>query len=159
MFRRSRTELLAACRELLTGCPQLVHINLSHISIRLAPAERALLLEEFLLDESKPPPLPRGIEAGARVAVEFDGLPWPGVVQGLRRRPHKRGVLFTVLFDDGLRHNDITRDEMTSIPWPGAGVARAGLELIFSTRTCSRTGRGWTSPTCTAGRCGRRRSS
>ena len=134
-FRGSHADLLAACRELLTGCPQLVHINLRRVPMQLTAADQASLLAEFLLDKScKAKTPPREIEVGARVSVDFDGIPFPGMVQGKRRPQGKRVVLFTVLFEDGSRHNDITRGEMTPIPWPGAGVARAGLEILFFER-------------------------
>lgn len=132
-FKKTHGGLISGCRELLTGCPQLVHINLRRVFIQLSAAEQASLLAEFRSDSSGKTKTSTGIEAGARVSVDFDGIPSPGTVQGARRRQGK-ARLFTVLFEDGSRHNDITRGEMTLIPWPGAGVARAGLEVLFYER-------------------------
>lgn len=127
----SHADMVAACRELLTGCPLLVHVNLQGVSMKLTRAERGSLLTEFLLEDDGRARTPsREIEAGARVTVDFDGIPFPGVVQGRRRSSGKRKVHFTVHFEDGSRLKDITRGEMTRIPWPGAGVARSGLELL-----------------------------
>ena len=76
-------------------------------------------------NQKKQRQIPYAYPEGARVAVNFDGEPYLGLVKGHRGGTARGMPLYDVLFDDGERHEDICEDEieLLSVDHEAAGAA------------------------------------